>query len=441
MGTIPRLILAMPIAWLVGKCGLRNSLYICAGFITIRSIANSFLYAQHWHLWSQLRLVYWLVAIISSTVSSTIYNTLPLKMSESWFAENERTFVWSFCSIAESFGCSLAGMVLPVYIKTASDAYKLIYANGFVAIVCILATVFGVKRSKPLHPATERTIKSSSVAKQPALETLKLILASRNIMLIMFVGPIFESIYIAIHMLLADILRKSKITPVAVGQLVASLLFTGGVAQASLALLIGDKGDFVNRNPVNYKIIIMLAAVGLGIYAGALVLSTSWQVLIVAAVVSQLARQLTNVNIRNMSAYLISGYLPETGFVAAQTVLGCIIFNIDNGLLLLLRRFDQPNSSLSQFYNMSISSLLEEEEASNTSFNSTSIINLRDEAAEVSPVADYSVSIATVASMPVLFALIFACLFTAKKPQITANRLRSSEQASRHEGVAPRRES
>lgn len=239
------LLIGLPCAWLCDQYGTRLIVYLCLIVCALRNCFRALMFAPNVAHWNQLAYYYWLVEYFFRYVSLSFYYCLPLKISEEWFLERERSFAWSMIMVAPNLGSALASYIIPRQVdvndlqstlKPIGQVYLYIY---FVSFVVLCSTV---QRSRPREGAPNERNKNSLVS-VAATETsttpnnndnnkniwpqLKRMLTNKHLMIQMLCLQFFDGMQWSVGMVLQDILAGAHLSQVFAGQFMsANYLFS-----------------------------------------------------------------------------------------------------------------------------------------------------------------------------------------------------------------------
>lgn len=218
---------AIPSAWLVDKFGIRHTMYLALVLTLLRNCSRALLFSPQLSgaRWQQLKFLYWTLSSISESLVIVLYFTcLPLKVSESWFPQEERSFAWSSIYIVPFMGASVAAALLPRLVARlgSRSIHVLAELNLFCLLASVLVVILAVDRSRPEEAPSERSRLAERQLRRRAsfFADLKNVL-NFQIILQLVTMCTFEAMNASIKSLWQDVLASLGLSSVFCGNLLA----------------------------------------------------------------------------------------------------------------------------------------------------------------------------------------------------------------------------
>lgn len=111
--------------------------------------------------------------------------SLPTKVSEVWFAEDQRTFSTALCAMGNPLGFMVGSLISPLIVVDYSDVPVM---NDVIGAIGMAAGVLGilVRESKPPLPPSRTADKPDIAEDHSYLQSLKLMAMNKDFMVLMF---------------------------------------------------------------------------------------------------------------------------------------------------------------------------------------------------------------------------------------------------------------
>lgn len=216
------LVTTIPTAWFVDTYGIRPALYAATAFMLIRNLFRSLMFNTNLPMWEEYKFAYWIISSLAGWQAGSIFWCVPLKISETWFSEAERSLAWTVMVMTGGLGTSVAALVYPRIIHDGRDVKPLFYINIAGAMISTLAVLICVTRSKPKYPPNERTSRSAEALEQiNYLRSIINLFKQRDFMIHLFHAAIYDGVYWALYGIIQDILTSSGHSEVFVGDLIS----------------------------------------------------------------------------------------------------------------------------------------------------------------------------------------------------------------------------
>lgn len=212
-------LISIPTARFVDRFGIRLSMYLMAVLTAIHAILKGLLYSIHFPNWQHYRLSYYIASNFVNIQILAIYMCLPLKISEVWFADSEKSFAWSMMSSLNGISIALASYLYPKLIPRIEDVKLLFHISTACAVITVITIFVTITKSKPKHPANTRMAKDPARDKQSLWVSIKKMSKQRDLSLDLIHSAVFNSIYSAMVGNIPDILESAKRSEVFTGDL------------------------------------------------------------------------------------------------------------------------------------------------------------------------------------------------------------------------------
>lgn len=337
-----------PTALFIDKYGLKSALYIATFFMIIRNTSQALLFNPTLPYWQHFKMIYWIVTMVSGMQVIVTFYCLPLKISETWFAVNERSIAWTVIISSSSVGDSLASFTFPRIIHHVKDVTPLFWLNIFCAIFTTVTVLVCITKSKPKYPPSERTYKSSKKDAVPFYVTLKRILIHRDMMIHILHEAFFDGAYIAVMSIQQDILLASGHTEIFVGNLMSI------TSVISLVMLIG-LSSFVHkieRTVLVCKLGSASRSILFVLYSASLLYPVDEWIVLLAAISYSICRSWVMPNYNNMTAHLASGNVSEATVSSFQVTLTIATMTLNQVAFMSLvkHNHDKPDYTHSMIF-------------------------------------------------------------------------------------------
>lgn len=237
-----RAVLALPCAWLIDRLGLRRAVYLALVFALTRNVARMLLFsappelsavaaaapATDWH--RELRPFYWSVCMFCENVVLLIYYSLPLKLSESWFPEHERSMAFTAMLALPGVGGAISSYVLPRIVENKQSLHWLAGWNLFASLIMVVITLITVTRSRPRQApslrssAAERALLQQTIGLSRLSQigvNIKNLMTNFHLLLHILTLTTFEAMSGAINGLVEDVLASSDLSEKFAGNFLA----------------------------------------------------------------------------------------------------------------------------------------------------------------------------------------------------------------------------
>lgn len=249
--------MSMPTAMFVDKYGLRMTMYAATLLMLLRNTSKALLFSTDIPMWPQLKMVYWVVSTIASMQMVSLFYCMPLKISESWFGESERSLAWVVIVTSADIGESLGSFMLPRFVQNAHEVKPLAYLNIACAFITIITTLTCVTRSQPKFPPSARSTRARS---RPRLTwaSLKLMLKSKQLMMHTVYAAIFRSGMIPVAIVMQTILISSGHDKVFIGNLMSVSSLTNMFAIIFLSLFVHKARDITLMTKMSASLVVLL---------------------------------------------------------------------------------------------------------------------------------------------------------------------------------------
>jgi len=330
-----------PIGWLIDRYGLRYSMYVATGFVIVRNLCTALMYNTTLPGWKTYRRVYWIIGGLMGAKATSIYYCMPLKISENWFGENERSLAWTLMITSSNIGSCIICFLLPRIVFKVEDLKPMFYVNIVCAIVTTLAVFLCITRSKPPSPPAERTTKANLVKQMSYWNAIRAMFASKQLVFHMFHVIIFEAAYYSLIAFTQDILMNSGHTNVFVGDLFA----LNSVASIVLVVGLGSQVHRVQNIVLACKIASIIKTIALILNLVTMLYPVPEWLVVVCSILYIGVRSWTMPNFNNMSAHLASGTVPEATSSGVAVTLVMLFINLSQvGILQFIRKTPKGNN-------------------------------------------------------------------------------------------------
>lgn len=233
---------ALPCAWLIDRFGLRRTIYLALLLTLMRNSTRTLLFSAQITYWQEMKVFYWSICSLCENLIILIYYSLPLKISENWFSEQERSLAFSVVSISPTLGGAISSFVLPRIIQQQQGLHWLATGNLFALLLSILVIMVTVTRSRPKQPPSLRSFEAEQAQQQlrrrstdqPARqfgENIKNMLTNFHLMLHILTLVTFVAMAQSVTTVVQDVLAASDLSPIFCGNLLALNAVYGSLIQ------------------------------------------------------------------------------------------------------------------------------------------------------------------------------------------------------------------
>lgn len=341
-------ITTLPTAWLIDKYGLKIVMYLAILSMLIRSVFRALMFYPDFTNWHQLKITYWVLSGLAASQCISIFFCVPLKISENWFAESERSIAWTMMMSSYSIGETLASFFYPRFVHKVDDVKPLAYLNFISGIVVSVVILLCITRSKPKHPPSARTIKSSS-KNSPWFMSIKKLLSQRDIILHSLHEAILESMIMGSSAVIQDILISSNHSKIFVGNLLAATSLLSLVIQVPLAAFVHRITDIT----LTCKIAAAGRALIYIIQLYTILYPTDDWIVFAVSFLYVVCAAWAMPNNNNMTAHLISGTVSEATIIGVSTPFFVVLMSVGQvAFVKLIRKNSVGKSDYSQSINM-----------------------------------------------------------------------------------------
>lgn len=311
------IITTVPTAWLIDRFGIRAALYGATLLMLVRNGSKALLFNPNLPHWKSFKLIYWIITSMTGMQILTTFFCTPLKISETWFSIEERSIAWTVIMSSTNIGASIASFAYPRIIHHVKDVTPLFYLNISCAIITAVAVFTCVTQSKPKHPPSERTLKSSNKEDVSYFKTIKRISLHKDMMIHLLHEAFFDGVYYAVMSVYQDILISSCHSKIFIGNLMSinSII--------SLIMLIG-LSSFVHR----IKNIVLICKIGsffrlilFIVFLISLLFPIDDWIVLLTSISYSICKSWSLPNFNNMTAFLASGNVSEATASSFQVTL------------------------------------------------------------------------------------------------------------------------
>lgn len=225
------LVASWPAAWLLDKFGLQTIVYLLIFMTSTRNLSRFLLFSPDLEGWQEYRLAYWLVLGVFQSLVVVFYYLLPLKVSENWFSEAERSIAWTLLGVMPTVGTAIAQLIIPHFVHDTRTVWPLAYLNLICLIVTVVTLFACVTKSQPSKAPSERSRESRETTKESMVTKVKNLLTNKNLVIQMVVMASFGSMNNAINSVMQDIFQGAGLDQVFTGQFLASMSLLSFVLQ------------------------------------------------------------------------------------------------------------------------------------------------------------------------------------------------------------------
>lgn len=328
---------AIPTAWFIDKYGLKIVLYIASIFMLIRSVFRALMFYPDFPHWDQYKLTYWIISGLAASQSATMFFCTPLKISENWFPSSERSIAWTVMISSYSIGATLGAFFYPRMINDVSDVKPLSYLNLGSGVVLTFVMLICITRSKPKHPPSARSIKSSAEAQKLSWgASIKRMLKHRDIILHILHETIYDSMILSVLAVIQDILIATGHSKIFVGNLIAINSLVSVVMLVALAGLVHRISDIT----LACKVASVARTLIFIVHLMTMLYPMHEWIIMSVSVVYTICRSWALPNMNNMTAHIISGTVSEATISGVSTTLYVIMMSIGQVAFVQLIRED-----------------------------------------------------------------------------------------------------
>lgn len=351
------LLVSVPAAWLLDRFGVRLTVAGAVLLAALRNTARALLFSPDSPAWHQLRYLYWCSSSALVSIVVTIYYCLPLKVSESWFDESERSLALTLVLLTPTVGSALAQLVVPHYVTDAATAHPLAYVNVAAALATALVTPLCVTSSRPAHAPSQRNLLAAKLDQVSMGLKLKRLATDRNVMIQMLALGTFDALLASINLVMQDILAAANLNRVFCGQFLASMALVSFVIQMLGSLRVagapsgrGAPETSPTRATTSVRVcklylvaicaafLVFAASLSLHQVPSALLARSQWWLVVVSAACFTALRCWAAPHFNELTAHLIAGSVSEATLSAATTVLASVLMNVCSICFVRLRR-------------------------------------------------------------------------------------------------------
>lgn len=321
----------VPAGWFIDKYGLKVAMQLAVVVMIIRDTFRALLFNPYIPYWKHLKIFYWIMLNIASSQAVTLYYCLPLKVSENWFSDTERTLAWSTMLSSSNIGLSIASFSFPRFIHEVKDVYPLFYLNIACAVATTIIVLLSITKSKPTHPPSERMVVSMS-NRMPYFKSIKLALKQRDLLIHLFHEAIFEGIAIAVLVVLQDILTSSGKSNIFVGNLMSIL----GIASVMMIISLSTFVHRMKNIVLACKVASLMRTALIVPFFLVILWPTPEYLIIIIGLASNLTRSWASPNFTNMTAHLASGVIPEATIAGISVTTTVVLISLSQVIFVQL---------------------------------------------------------------------------------------------------------
>lgn len=325
----------LPTTWFIDRYGFRMVMYVATLFMLIRSAFRALMFYPDFPNWERFKIIYWILSGVAASQSASIFFCMPLKISEDWFAESERSIAWTVMLSSYSIGTTLAASIFPRIIHRVSDVKPLAYLNFVSGIILAIVVALCITRSKPNYPPSARKIKSSA-KKSPWLVSIRKVFGQRDIILHILHELINDSMAMATFTVIQDILTTTGHSKIFAGNLIAINSLLSVILLMVLASFVHRVTDITTTCKVASVIRTVIFIVHL---LTMLYPNEDWIILTIS-VAYTICRSWASPNMNNMTAHIISGTISEATIAGLATTLYVVLMSLGQVAFMKLVRTD-----------------------------------------------------------------------------------------------------
>lgn len=301
------IVITVPSAFLIDRFGIRKGLYVCTLLFILKNLFKALMFNEHLPKWHHFRRIYWILSGILGNLVIAFFWCLPLKISETWFPVNERSFSWATMNAATNVGFILSSITYPRLVHDASDLMSIYYIIIGATIVTTLTVATFVTKSKPKYPPSERTLASMRRRKVSHFQTIKRICTHKDMMLHLLHSAAYDGVSFAVLAIKQDILLTSGHSKIFIGNLMAVDSFVLIVTLMLLSTLIHRVENVMSM----CKISSISKSILFAINCATLVYPVDDWLVVLTSVSYSILRSWASPNYTNMTAQLASGNVSE----------------------------------------------------------------------------------------------------------------------------------
>lgn len=262
-----RPLIALPCAALIDRFGLRRATYLALALACLRNMSRMLLFSPHlttsqssasssWSSWQEMKYTYWAGCMLCENLVVALYYSLPLKVSEDWFAQQERSIALSCMFILPTLGSASASLLLPHIMsssggKTASIGVVVVGGhlqleaselglswlaalNFLAALLSIVVVLTTVTRSRPRQAPSQRSFQarenlrrattSSTGGQRRSLAiwvNMRNLLTNFNLLLHMFARTTIDTLATTVNSLAQDVFASADLSQTFCGNFLA----------------------------------------------------------------------------------------------------------------------------------------------------------------------------------------------------------------------------
>lgn len=326
---------SIPTGWFIDKYGLKATMYVATLFMLIGNGFRYLMFNPQWANSAQLRVGCWIVSGFAAVQGAGIYFCAPLKVSENWFGESERSIAWTVLISAYNIGSSVASFLLPRIVTGVGDIRYLAYINLISGLAVAAGIFVFIDRSKPKSPPSERMVKSSQT-NLPWLRSIKRMLGQRDIILHLVHETIYESMTLAAHSFIQPILVRSGHSSVFVGNVLSINSLLSVVMMIALATVVHRIRDVTST----CKLASVIRTFGFILHLYSMLYEFSDGVVLALAVLYVVCKCWSLPNNNNMTAHLICGTISEATVTGVSVTLYTTFASISSIAFVKFRKED-----------------------------------------------------------------------------------------------------
>jgi MFS family permease len=310
--------LAVPSAMFLDRFGIRATILTAACFFTLGGIFQSLLYFTQLPGWPQNKMYFYIITRVLTTESFALFFLLPLKVSESWFSESERTTAWMMMDLQSQLGVCLVSFLYPRLIVGTGDFQILSYVTIVSVISTLVTCIALVTKSEPPNPPSRRAA-SKDIA--PFVVSLKRVLKQRDILLHM----IHHSVLVTVLMTLGGVLQN-VLSSIGYSQIFAgNYMLINALISIIMSMIMSCFVHKISNATLACKLSSLLqSAQFVGLLMVIYSASSGW-LIVGMSIVLTLLRSFTVPNFNNMTAHLACGVVSQPTMVGLSLAITPVI--------------------------------------------------------------------------------------------------------------------
>jgi len=313
----------VPTAWFMDRYGMRVTMYGATAFMIIKSIFSALLFSPDLAGWKQYKFMYWTFSSIAGMQTISIFYCTPLKISENWFSESERSIAWTLMITSSNIGVSIACFFLPRVVQKVEDVKPLCYVNLVTATLTTIVVFTCITKSRPPSPPSQRMIKSSAKP-MPYFKSIKKMFGQRDIVIHMLHVTIFEGVYISMITVIQDILLVSGHSTIFVGDLLSINSIISLILVVGLAAHVHRVKDIT----LACKLASLLKSIFLVLHLATMLYPLPDWVVLISSITYVCIRSWSMPTFNNMTAHLACGIVSEATMAGFGTTLVIVAITI-----------------------------------------------------------------------------------------------------------------